>query len=221
MPSDDSSGQNPIEGITEGLDREEGALIDVIKALLSRSKFKVAVEGTAFLKRLVTTETPSDPEEIMAMSEDELFFTMCRINLFEKLRLPVVDDDQLDHLYRRTVELWGEAPTEPKGRLIEWNLWVTRHRRQNGIRITEVIEGDRSFEDIKQQWIDRHQAREERRKLREIENYEQYEIPEDVPSSYRHLLFSPFLQDEDEFPDVDLEQQIIDKVDSSTEPENV
>jgi L-fucose mutarotase/ribose pyranase (RbsD/FucU family) len=220
MADKNSKESSTVDGIVEGLDKDDGSLTAVIKAVLSRSKFAAAVEATAFLKRLVTEETPEERDTIMEMSEDELFITMCRINLFEKLRLSAVDDDQLDHLYQRTIDIWGEAPTEPKGRLIEWNLWVTRHRRRNGIRITEVIEGDKTVDDIKQRWIERHQAREERRKLREIQNYDQYEVPEDAPSSYRHLLFSPFLRDEDDLPDVDIEQGEVEELERTTESDH-
>jgi hypothetical protein len=207
MTSEDASNEDGLGGIAEGLDREGVTLTDVIKTTLSGSNVAAARETVGFVKRLVTEETPENPDLIMELSKDDVIIMVYRINLFEKLRLPVVDDEQINQLYQRALDLWGESPTEPIGRWVEWNLWVTRHRRKNGIPITEVIEEKKTVAEIKDQWVKRHQDREEQRKLRKIENYEKYDVPEDVPSSLHHLLFSPFIQDRDEVPEVELNKK--------------
>lgn len=192
MSPDDPSIREVLNAVSEGLSGEQATFGSSVKEALSGNSLSAAREISGFLKRLVSEETPEDPDEIKQLSKDEIVMTIYRINLFEKLRHPVVDDEQLELLYQRTVEFWGEAPTEPVGRWAEWTLWVTRHRRQNGIDVTEVIEGNQTVEDIKEQWRERHQEREKRRKLHKMQNYDQYELPEDVPSSLRHVLLSPF-----------------------------
>jgi hypothetical protein len=202
MTADEDSNQELFSEIADALEDDDADLTSIISAALSGSRVKTARETFVFLKRLVTEETPSDEEEIMGMSKDEVVMTIYRMNFFEKIRHPVLDDQQIEHLYRRIVELWGEAPTEPVGRWAEWNIWVTRHRRRNGISITEVIEGEKTVEDIQQLWVERHQAREKRRKLHKMVNYDRYEVPEDVPPGLRHILFSPFVKDEETVPNV-------------------
>lgn len=70
--------------------------------------------------------------------------------------------------------------------------------------ITEVVAGDKTAEDLKQSWIDRHQAREERRRLQKIDNYDRYETTEEVPKSVRQVVMSPFI-DETEMVEVEIE----------------
>lgn len=204
MTTDDTTEQEMLNAVADGLDKDDTNLVGLIKGAFSGSRVVAARETAAFLKRLLTEETPDDPEDIMAMSKDEMVIAIYRINLFEKLRHSAVDDDQIEQLYQRTVELWGEAPTEPIGRWAEWNLWMTRHRRRNGIKITEVIQGEKTVEDIGRKWVKRHEDREEQRKLHKMVNYEQYEVPEDVPDSLRHIVFSPFIRDKDVVSEVDV-----------------
>ncbi|MFC6939139.1 hypothetical protein ACFQE8_04065 [Salinirubellus sp. GCM10025818] len=208
-----------LAAIADGLEKENGNLGSVVIAILSGGRIAAAKETVAFLKRLVTEETPDSGDEIMEMSKDEMIITVYRINFFEKLRHPAVNDKQIEHLYRRVVELWGEAPTEPIGRWAEWNLWVSRHRRRNGISITGVIEGEKTVDDIQQAWVERHQAREERRKLDKMVNYERYEVPEDVPPTLRHLLFSPSIKDEDSLPETDLPDVVTSEPEADTDYE--
>ena len=217
--SDDASDKDGFDAITEGLEREGVTLTDVVKSVLSGGNITATRETVGFVKRLVTEETPDDPDEIMELSKDEIVIMIYRVNFFEKLRHPVVDDEQLEHLYQRTLDLWGEAPTEPIGRWAEWNLWVTRHRRKNGIPITEVIEGERTVAEIRQQWVARHQDREEQRKLRKMENHEKYDVPEDVPSSLKHILFSPFIQDKDEVSEMVVEKEDVNTTNLKEEPD--
>jgi hypothetical protein len=167
-------------------------------------------EAGTFLKELTFTETPSNPEEISELSQEEVVFATYRANFFEKIRMPALDDNQLEHLLMRTHDLWGEYPNEPLGRWVDWCLWTHLHRRQNSVPITEVIAGDKTAEDLKQSWIDRHQAREERRCLQKIDNYERYDTPDDVPRSIRGIIMSPFIED-DEMVEVEIES------DSSTQ----
>lgn len=204
MGTDEDPNQELFNEIADSLKDDDANLTSIISAGLSGSRIGVARETFVFLKRLVTEETPDEKEQIMNMSKDEVIMTVFRMNFFEKLRHPVLDDQQIEHLYQRTVELWGEAPTEPIGRWAEWNTWVTRHRRRNGISITEVIEGEKTVDDIQKLWVERHQAREKRRKLHKMVNYERYEVPEDVPSGLRHILFSPFAKDEETVPDAEI-----------------
>lgn len=196
-----------IDAIVDGVKKDDASFSDVVEKSIQNSKLGALSETAALLKKLATEETPSDPDEIHKMSKDEIVITIYRMNLFEKLRHPVLDDRQLEELYQRTVDLWGEAPTEPKGRWAEWNLWVTLHRRRNGIAITEVIEGSKKVEDLKSHWIERHQAREERRKFHKMQNYDRYDLPEDVPPGIRQLVFNPFIEDEEELPDVELSEE--------------
>lgn len=199
----DKDNESIINAFVTGLDKDSTNLSTIVRSLAKGSKLKVASETIGFLKRLATEETPNDPEKINQMSKDQVIITIYRINLFEKLRHPVLNDEQIEHLYQRTIDLWGRAPTEPKGRWAEWNLWATLHRRRNGIAITEVIKGDKKFDDIKDQWIERHKAREERRNFHKMQNYDRYDFPEDVPPGLRQIIFSPFIEDEDDLPDID------------------
>lgn len=220
MSSDgNASDKDELDGVVEGLERDGVTLTDVIKSVLTGGSIATTRETVGFVKRLVTEETPDDPDEIMELSKDEMVIMIYRVNFFEKLRHPVVDDEQLEHLYQRTIELWGESSTEPIGRWAEWNLWVTRHRRKNGIPITAVIEGDKTVAEIRQQWVERHQDREEQRKFRKMENYEKYDVPEDVPSSLKHILFSPFIKDADEVPEVAIDEERINTGDLQDELE--
>ncbi|WP_306061330.1 hypothetical protein [Natronococcus wangiae] len=140
-------------------------------------------------------EVPDDPEKIQSLDKDEVIFATYRTNFFERIRMPALDDDQLEHLLARTHQLWGEHPTEPIGRWVDWCLWTHLNRRRNGIPITEVIAGDKSAEDMKEAWIKRHQVREDRRRLQKVNNYDRYDTPEDVPKSMRRLIMSPFIED--------------------------
>lgn len=198
MGSETSPTKKLLNAFAEGLQKKNGDIGNVVSSILAGSQVGAVKETAAFIKRLVTEETPKTREEIMEMSKEEIILTVYRINFFEKIRHPALNDEQIEHLYRRTAELWGEAPTEPIGRWAEWNLWVTRHRRRNGISITEVIEGTKSVEDIQEAWVERHQAREERRKLHKMVNYERYDVPEDVPPTLQSLVFSPFIKKEEE-----------------------
>lgn len=194
------------EAIAEGLDRDTSDVSNVLSALKDTplNYLELAQEGAAFLKELTLTETPSDPEEISKLSREEIIFATYRANFFEKIRMPALDDEQLEHLLMRAHELWGESPSEPLGRWVDWCLWTHLHRRQNGVPISEVIAGDKTAEDLKQSWVDRHQAREERRRLQKIDNYDRYETPEEVPKSVRQIIMSPFIEEE-EMVEVEIE----------------
>lgn len=186
------------EAIFKGLDRDASDISTILSAFKQTpiKYLELAQEEAAFLKELITTETPSDPEDIKDLSKEEVIFATWRANFFEKLRIPALDDDQLEYLLMRTQELWGEYPTEPQGRWVDWCLWTHLQRRRNGVPITEVIAGDKTAEDLKQSWIDRHTEREEKRRLQKVDQYDRYETPEDVPKSIQRVLMSPFLQEE-------------------------
>lgn len=186
-----------VTAIAEGLNRDSGDK-DIVLSALKRTPvnyLELLTGNTAFLKDFILIETPTDPNAIQDLSKKELIFTTCRANFFEKIRMPVLTDDQLTPLLLRTYELWGEHPTEPRGRWTEWCLWTHLNRRQNGVPVTEVIAGTKTAEDMKQAWIERHQLREEQRRLQKVDHYDQYETSEDVPRSLRHILMSPFLKE--------------------------
>jgi len=216
MTSDESS-EGVLDAFVTGLNKDKADLTSVVGSLTKGSKLRVASETIGLLKRLATEETPSDPEKINEMSKDEVIITIYRINLFEKLRHPALDDKQIEQIYQRTVDLWGRAPSEPIGRWAEWNLWVTLHRRRNSIAITEVVMGDKKVEDIKKKWVERHQAREDRRNYHKMQNYERYDFPEDVPPGLRQIIFSPFIEDEEDLPDLDLSEEL--EINKETEQE--
>lgn len=203
--SDKSDVDRIREAIVEGLDRSAPDVSNVLSALKETplGYLELVQEAAVFLKGLTLTETPSDPEEISDLSREEVVFATYRANFFEKIRMPALDDDQLEHLLMRTHELWGEYPSEPIGRWVDWCLWTHIQRRQNGVPITEVIAGNKTAEDLKQAWVDRHQAREERRRLHKIDNYDRYEAPGDVPNSIRQIIMSPFIE-EDEMEEVEI-----------------
>lgn len=194
---DDTSGLR--EAIAKGLDRDTSEVSNALSALKDTplNYLELVQEGAAFLKELALSETPSDPEEISELSRDEIVFATYRANFFEKLRMPALDDEQLEYLLMRAHELWGESPSEPRGRWVDWCLWTHLHRRQNGVPISEVVAGDKTAEDLKQSWIDRHQAREERRRLQKVDNYDRYETPEEVPKSMHQIIMSPFIEEEE------------------------
>lgn len=194
------------EAIAEGMDQGSSDISNVLSALKNTplNYLQLVQEATAFLKDLTLTETPSDPEEIKKLGKEEVVFATYRANFFEKIRVPALDDDQLENLLMRSHELWGEYPSEPLGRWVDWCLWTHLHRRREGVPITEVVAGNKTAEDLKQSWVDRHQAREERRRLQKIDNYDRYDGPEDVPKSIRQILMSPFIE-EDEFVEVEVE----------------
>jgi hypothetical protein len=196
-------GTRAFKTIVDGLDRDDAKLSEIVKKVLLKSKFGALEETVGFLHKLTTERTPSTEEEIMALDESEVIRSVYRMNFFEKTRHPVLNDSQIEYLYQRTVDLWGEAPTEPVGRWAEWTLWVTRHRRQNGIAITDVIVGNREAEDILRSWEERHNAREERRKYHKMMNYGRYNLPEDVPPSLRHLLLGPVFGTKAEVSDIE------------------
>lgn len=203
MADENSTEKDLGEAVADGIENDDANFTSVIKKLLRGKRIGAVTEIVGFLNRLITSETPDTREQIQELSKDEIVITIYRLNLFEKLRHPVLDDNQVEWLYERTVDLWGEAPTEPAGRWAEWNLWVTRHRRRNGISIAEVIEGKKTVEDIREQWIERHQAREERRQHHRFVNHEKFDAPEEVPPSLKHLLFSPCIEDEEVVPEVE------------------
>jgi hypothetical protein len=194
------------EALAQGLDRDTSEVSNVLSALKNTpvNYLELVQEGAAFLKELALTETPSDAEEISELSRDKIVFATYRANFFEKIRMPALDDEQLEHLLMRVRELWGESPTEPRGRWVDWCLWTHLHRRQNGVPISEVVAGDKTAEDLKQSWVDRHQAREERRRLQKIDHDDRYETPEEVPKSVRQIIMSPFIQEE-EMVEVEIE----------------
>lgn len=202
--------------IVEGFDANEADLGAVLDALKQNSVDHLILlrEAVTFLKQLAVTETPADPEAIKELEKKEIVFVTYRVNFFERLRLPVVTDDQLEHLLMRAHELWGEHPTEPVGRWVDWCLWTHLHRRRNGIPISEVIAGNRTAKDLKDTWIERYQAREDRRRLQKVDNYDRYDVPEDVPPSIRHMVMSPFIE-EPEIADVEVD---INAPASETEP---
>lgn len=187
------------EAIAEGLDRNAPDVSNVLSALKETplGYLELVQEAAVFLKELTLTETPNDPEEISKLSREEVVFSTYRANFFEKIRMPALDDGQLEHLLMRAHELWGEYPSEPIGRWVDWCLWTHIQRRQKGVPITEVIAGNKTAEDLKQAWVDRHQAREERRRLHKIDNYDRYEAPGDVPRSVRQIIMSPFIEEEE------------------------
>lgn len=187
------------EAIAKGLDRDTSDVSNALSSIKNTplNYLKLVQEATTFLRELALTETPTDPEEISELSREELIFVTYRANFFEKIRLPALDDEQLEHLLMRAHELWGEYPSEPLGRWVDWCLWTHLHRRRNSVPITEVVAGDKTAEDLKQSWIDRHQAREERRNLHKVDNYDRYETPEEVPKSLRQILMSPFIDEEE------------------------
>jgi hypothetical protein len=183
--------------IIEGLDADEANLKSVLDALKKRSVNYLTLlrQAVTFLKQLTVTETPDEPSEIEKLSKEEIIFITWRVNLFERLRLPAVDDEQLEHLLERTHELWGEHPTEPIGRWVEWCLWTHLHRRRNSIPISQVIAGEPRAKELKRKWVERHREREERRRQHKIDNYDRYETPEDVPPSIQHMVMSPFIKE--------------------------
>lgn len=196
------------KAVAEGLSRDKADFSNVLNSLKSipLNSLELLQETTAFLKELTLTETPTDPEKIKQLTRDEVIFATYRANFFEKIRMPALDDDQLEHLLNRAHELWGEHPNEPLGRWVDWCLWTHLHRRRNSVPITEVVAGDKTAEDLKQSWIDRHQAREERRRLQKVDNYDRYETPDDVPKSIRELIMSPFIEKE-EMVEVEIESE--------------
>lgn len=194
------------EAIAKGLDRDGSDVSNVLAALKNTPLDYLALvqEAGAFLKDLTFTETPSDPEKISELSPEEVVFATYRANFFEKIRMPVLSDEQLEQLLMRAHELWGQYPSEPLGRWVDWCLWTHLHRRRNSVPITEVIAGEKTAEDLKQSWIDRHQAREERRNLQKVDDYDRYETPDDVPKSVRQVIMSPFIE-ETEMKEVEIE----------------
>lgn len=196
------------EAIAGGLDQDTTDISNVFSALKQTpmNYLGLVEEGVTFLKQLSTTETPSDPSEIETLSKEAVVFATYRANFFEKIRMPAVDDEQLEHLLMRTQDLWGEYPSEPIGRWVDWCLWTHLHRRQNSVPITEVVVGDKTAEDLKQSWIDRHQDREERRQLQKVDNYDRYDAPSEVPTSIRELVMSPFIEEE-EMADVNISSE--------------
>lgn len=204
--NDDPDAERLREEIIEGLETEEADLSAVLNALKQSSVDYLALlrEAVTFLKQITVTETPEDPEAIKELTKEEIVFVTYRINFFERLRLPVVDDKQLEQLLMRTHELWGEHPTETKARWVDWCLWTHLHRRRNSIPISQVIAGDRTAKELKNMWIERHKAREDRRSLQKVDNYQKYDTPEEVPPSIRHLILSPFIE-EPEMAEVDIE----------------
>jgi hypothetical protein len=196
--SDQSTFDQLREAVASGLDRDTADLSTALGAFKDTpiQTFDLAQEAVAFLKELVTTETPSEPAEIKSLSKEEVVFATYRANFFEKIRIPALDDAQLEALYERTQTLWGEYPSEPTGRWVDWCLWTHLNRRRNGVAITEVIAGDKTAEDLKAAWIERHQAREERRQLKKIDDYDRYDSVGDVPPSIQQLVMSPFIEDE-------------------------
>lgn len=202
--SENLTKRNVLEALIDGLQAESADRNTVLSALKPPVNcLSLASETVTFLRELVLTETPEDPEELMALSKAEVRTATYRVNFFERLRVPAHDDEQLEHLYARAQELWGEHPTEPMGRWVEWCLWVHLHRRRNDGSLSDVVFGDGSVEDIKQVWAERHEAREQRRHLRKVDNYAQYDTPQDVPDSIRHHLMSPFIED-DEMVDIEV-----------------
>lgn len=98
---DDTSGIR--EAIAQGLDRDTSEVSNVLSALKDTplNYLELVQEGAAFLKELALTETPNDPEEISELSRDEIVFATYRANFFEKIRMPALDDEQLEHLLMR------------------------------------------------------------------------------------------------------------------------
>lgn len=197
--TDPNNRQKLIQAIAEGLDRDEADIGNAFSTLKNApfNQYELLAESITFLKQLTTTETPSDPEAISKLDKEALIFSAFRANFFEKIRMPALTDEQLECLLMRTHELWGEHPTEPLGRWVDWCFWLHLHRRRNGVPITEVVAGDKTASDLKQAWVERHQAREERRHLEKVDNYDQYNTPEDVPTTLHDLIMSPFIEDPD------------------------
>ena len=203
--SDKDDADQLREAIAKGIGKDEPDISNALLALKQSpiNYFGLIQESITFLKQLATTETPSDPEIIKQFDKKEIRFATYRANFFEKIRMPVFDDEQLEYLLIRTHELWGEYPSEPVGRWVDWCLWTHLQRRRTGVPITEVIAGNKTADDLKQSWIDRHQAREDRRRLQKIDNYERYDKPGDVPASVQQLVMSPFIEKE-EWADVEV-----------------
>lgn len=193
--ADENDIQRLISAIVEGLYEDGVKKENILTAIKQIEYLGLLSEGTTFLRELIITETPSEPDAIRELSKEEVIFATYRANFFEKIKIPVFTDDQLKHLILQSDELWGEHPTEPLGRWTKWCLWTHLNRRQNRIPITEVIEGTKNAEDLKQAWINRHQSREERRRLQKVDHYDQYDIPQDVPRSIREILMGPFMEE--------------------------
>lgn len=195
-----SKSQDIIIAIAKGLvDSAEESLPDpeiLIEALETNSYIQLTRDTAQFLGVLFRKEIPEEPEEISNLEKDELIFFTMRVNFFERLRHPVATDDQLNAMHARVQELWGEHPTEPLGRWVEWSIWTNIHRRSQGIPIGELVAGSRTATDVFESWIERHDDREEQRKLRKVTNYDRYDTPEEVPPGIRRLVMSPFLHDD-------------------------
>lgn len=203
MSSDDNSVR---EAVMDGLEKNGADRSAILSALKQTpvNYLSLVKEEAAFVKELVLTETPSEPDDIHDLSEEEIIFATQRANFFEKIRMPALDDDQLEHLLIRTHQLWGEHPTEPMGRWVDWCLWTHLNRRRNSVPITEVIAGDKTANDLKEAWVKRHQARENRRRLQKVNNYDRYNTPDEVPQSLRRLIMSPFIENP-EMADIEID----------------
>lgn len=195
--TDDDGLSEVRKAIAEGLEQDAPKRTAVLSALgrMPIDQFGLLREGVAFLKKLVRTETPDDPGQIGELSKEEMIHVTYRVNFFEKLRHPAVDDAQLECLLNHAHELWGEHPTEPVGRWVDWSLWMHLNRRRNGIPIAAVLAGNKTTEELKEEWMNRHLERVERRNLQKVENYERYGAPEDVPPSLRQLVLSPLIEE--------------------------
>ena len=216
--SDDVDSSSFLTSIVRGLDTKE-AEIDDILAVIKRtpiSYLDLVTETVGFLKTLALSETPSDPDEIHDLNKEEVIAATYRVNFFAKIRIPALDDEQLEHLLMRAHEIWGEHPTEPMGRWVDWCLWTHLNRRRNGVPITEVIAGNKTATDLKEAWVKRHQAREDRRRLQKVDNFDRYETPEDVPKSIQQIVMSPFIS-ESEMEEIDIELR--DVTEENTGPE--
>ena len=206
--SDKSDRDGVREAIANGLDQDSADMETVLEAIAQTplNYLELVQESASYIKQLVTTETPENPEEIKQLSREEIIFATQRANFFEKLRMPALNDDQLEYLHMRSSEIWGEYPNEPIGRWVDWCLWTQLERRRNGVPITEVIAGDKTAEDLKEAWIERHQAREERRRLQKVDDYDRYDTVNDVPTSIQQIVMSPFVEDE-ELVEVELDRE--------------
>lgn len=203
-----------IRGIGSGLPLNKGRITKLLKLISYKNKYEITKETTEFFYKIVTEETPNTEKEIMRLEKKEVIWAIYRMNFFEKIRSPVLDDSQIEFLYQRTVDLWGEAPTEPVGRWAEWNLWVTQNRRRKGIAITDVVAGDKKASDLLDSWRERHEAREERRKYHKMINYGRYELPDEVPPSIYRVVLGPFLESKTGVSEADTDTNLDELVDT-------
>lgn len=188
-----------ILALAEGLLDSTSGAVDprtFLKAIRENDYVQLSKDTGRAIHRFITEETPSEPDDIQELDKEDLVFHTMRANVLEKLRLPGLNTDQLEAMHERSRQLWGEYPTEPTGRWTEWTLWTIIHYREKGTPVTELVAGTKTTKDLFDSWVERHEDREEQRRLRKVANYDRYELPEEVPPGIRGLVMSPFIEAE-------------------------